>query len=83
MQYGGRAALSAPPAPIAPEPDSHGVLAMSLKILGVSNVMIRITFLPDLPLHRDFDRGREQQMNMVGHSDKLMQQIFPLIAIPK
>jgi len=56
---------------------------MSLKILGVSNVMIRITFLPDLPLHRDFDRGREQQMNMVGHSDKLMQQIFPLIAIPK
>src|ERR1700674_4025010 len=32
-------------------------------------------------LHRDFVRRREQQMEMVRHDDKLVQQIFPLIAI--
>ncbi len=45
--------------------------------------LIRISTLKKLhsPLQRDFVRRREQQMEMVRHDDKLVQQIFPLIAI--
>ncbi len=73
---------------------------MPLKILRITNPMIRKALLPYLnllhlpqpvristldklhrPLHRDFVRRREQQMDMVRHDDKLVQQIFSLIAI--
>jgi len=46
---------------------------------------IRISTFDKLhnPLQRDFRRRRKQQMNMVRHNNKFVQQIFPLIAIPE
>ena len=67
-----------------PNPMIHKTLLPNLNLLLLPKP-IRKSALNKLhrTLHRDSRRRRKQHMKMIGHDNKLMQQVFPLITIIK